>query len=68
MTRIPGTRIRAGKRRSTAAGPQNSDAARGAELIAADTSIGTVQVQVLGHSAYGSGDLLAALRPPGTPR
>lgn len=44
-----------------AAGSENSDAARGAELIAADTSIGSQQVDVLGDSAYGSGDLLAAI-------
>ncbi|MGY2746848.1 IS1182 family transposase [Arthrobacter sp. UYCu723] len=48
-----------------AAGPENSDAARGAELVAADTSIGTQQVQVLGDSAYGSGELLAALTAAG---
>ena len=42
-----------------AAGAQNSDAARGAELIAADISIGDQQIEVLGDSAYGSGELLA---------
>ena len=44
-----------------ASGPANSDAARGMEMVAADTSIGTQQVEVLGDSAYGSGDLLNAI-------
>ena len=44
-----------------AAGPGNSDAARGGELVAADTSIGDQQIDVLGDSAYGSGELLAAI-------
>ena len=39
-----------------AAGSENS----GAELVAADTSIGSDKVDVLGDSAYGSGDLRAA--------
>lgn len=44
-----------------AAGAQNSDAARGAELLIADRSIGEQQVEVLGDSAYGSGELLASI-------
>lgn len=48
-----------------ASGPENSDAARGAELIAADTSIGNNQVEVLGDSAYGSGPMLAAVTKAG---
>lgn len=48
-----------------AAGTENSDHARGVELIAADTSIGDQPVQVLGDSAYGSGDMLAALEAAG---
>lgn len=44
-----------------AAGADNSDAARGAELLAADTTIGTQKVEVLGDSAYGSGGLLAQI-------
>jgi IS5 family transposase len=48
-----------------ASGPQNSDAARGAELIAADTSIGDQPVQVLGDSAYGAGAMLAAVTAAG---
>lgn len=48
-----------------AAGSENSDAARGAEMVAADTSIGTQQIEVLGDSAYGSGELLAAITAAG---
>lgn len=48
-----------------AVGQANSDAARGAELIAADTSIGEEPVEVLGDSAYGSGEMLAALTAAG---
>lgn len=48
-----------------ASGAENSDAARGAGLVAADTSIGSGPVEVLGDSAYGSGDLLAAITGAG---
>lgn len=48
-----------------AAGPENSDAARGAELLAADTSIGDQKIEALGDSAYGSGDLLATITAAG---
>ena len=48
-----------------ASGADNSDAARGAELLAADTSIGDGPVQVLADSAYGSGELLAQLTAAG---
>lgn len=48
-----------------AAGAENSDAARGAELVAADTSIGSQEVDVLGDSAYGSGELLAQITAAG---
>ena len=48
-----------------AAGPENSDAARAAELIAADSSIGQDFAEVLGDSAYGSGPLLAQLSAAG---
>lgn len=48
-----------------ASGAENSDAARGAELVAADTSIGSDTVEVLGDSAYGSGDLLAEVTAAG---
>jgi hypothetical protein len=48
-----------------ASGAENSDAARGADLVTADTSIGAEQVEVLADSAYGSGDLLAAVTAAG---
>lgn len=48
-----------------ASGAENSDAARGAALVAADTSIGSEPVEVLGDSAYGSGDLLAQVTAAG---
>ena len=54
----PDTRLVTAAAVTKASGPANSDAARGMELVAADTSIGTQQVEVLGDSAYGSGDLL----------
>jgi IS5 family transposase len=44
-----------------AAGPENGDAARGGELVAADSSIGDQEIDVLADSAYGSGDLLAQI-------
>jgi IS5 family transposase len=50
---------------SKASGPGNSDAARGIELLAADTSIGDARVEVLGDSAYGSGPMLAAITDAG---
>lgn len=48
-----------------ASGPDNSDAARGAELLAADRSIDDQPVDVLADSAYGSGELLAELTAAG---
>lgn len=48
-----------------AAGAQNSDAARGAELLAADNSIGAEPVQVLADSGYASGELLAQIAAAG---
>ena len=48
-----------------AAGPENSDAARGMELLAADTSIGDQEIDALGDSAYGSGELLAQVTAAG---
>ena len=48
-----------------ASGAANSDAARGGELIAADTSIGAQNIDVLGDSAYGSGELLAEIHAAG---
>ncbi|NMR21477.1 transposase [Cellulomonas fimi] len=49
-----------------AAGADNSDAARGIELLDADTTItDDPDVQVLADSAYGSGDMLAAVETAG---
>lgn len=48
-----------------ASGPVNSDAARGAELLEADASIGDEPVQVLADSAYGSGELLERVQRAG---
>ena len=49
-----------------AAGPDNSDAAVGAVLVAADATIGAGEnVDVLGDSAYGTGAMLAALNTAG---
>ena len=49
-----------------AAGAENSDAARGIELLAADPTItGDADIQVLGDSAYGSGELLATVAAAG---
>lgn len=44
-----------------ASGPENSDGAVGARLLAADPTITGATVQILADSAYGSGDMLAAL-------
>ena len=61
----PDTRLVTAAAVTKASGPANSDAARGMELVAADTSIGTQQVEVLGDSAYGSGDLLDQITTAG---
>lgn len=50
---------------SKASGPENSDGARGVELLASDTSIGDTPIEVLGDSAYGSGAMLAAIGSAG---
>ena len=42
-------------------GPANSDATVGAELVTADPTIGGDAVEVLGDSAYASGDMLHTL-------
>jgi hypothetical protein len=44
-----------------ASGPENSDGAVGARLIGMDPTIAGTSVDVLADSAYGSGDMLAAL-------
>jgi hypothetical protein len=51
---------------TAAAGPANSEATIGLQLLAADTSIDH-PVQVLADSAYGTGDALAALAAAGHP-
>ena len=49
-----------------ASGAENSDAARGIELLDADTTItGDADIQVLADSAYGSGELLAVIAAAG---
>jgi IS5 family transposase len=54
-----------------AAGPDNSDASVGADLLESDTTIAAEQadgepaVEVLADSAYGTGDMLAALEAAG---
>lgn len=42
-------------------GPANSDATVGADLVTTDPTVGTADVEVLGDSAYATGDMLAAL-------
>jgi len=42
-------------------GPENSDATVGAELVTADTTIGEDDIEVLGDSAYATGDMLHTL-------
>ena len=49
---------------TAAAGPENSDAAVGVALLAADDSV-TGPVEALGDSAYGTGEALAALAAAG---
>ena len=48
-----------------ASGAANSDAARGVELLEADTSIGAEPVEVLADSAYGSGEMLERVQQAG---
>src|SRR5438270_2711828 len=60
----PDTGLITDTRLTPAAGPANSDAAVGIDLLAGDDSI-TGPVQVLADSAYGTGDALAALAHAG---
>ncbi len=48
-----------------ASGPENSDGAVGARLIGTDPTIAGIHVDVLADSAYGSGEMLAALARTG---
>jgi DDE family transposase/transposase-like protein DUF772 len=60
----PDTGLITATRLTAAAGPANSEATTGLDLLAADASI-TGPVQVLGDSAYGTGEALAALAAAG---
>jgi hypothetical protein len=60
----PDTGLITNTRLTRTAGADNGDAAVGMALLAADTSIGE-PVEVLGDSAYGTGDALAALASAG---
>jgi IS5 family transposase len=48
-----------------ASGPENSDGAVGARLLTQDPTISGTGIQVLADSAYGTGDMLAALTSAG---
>ena len=65
----PDTGLITATRLTKAAGPQNSDAAVGIDLLGHDlpgiTPAGGLGVQVLGDSAYGTGEALAALTDAG---
>ena len=62
----PDTGLITDTRLSKATGPANSDAAVGIALLAEDPTLGEGQpVEVLGDSAYGTGDALAALHDAG---
>jgi transposase len=56
----PGTGLVTAAELTKASGPENSDGAVGARLLAKDPTV-TGSVQVLADSAYGTGDMLAAL-------
>ena len=60
----PDTGLATQVRLTKASGPDNSDAAVGADLVGADPTIDeeTGPVEVLGDSAYGTGAMLAALQ------
>jgi IS5 family transposase len=60
----PDTGLITNTRLTRAGGQDNADAAVGVDLLAADDTV-TGRVQVLGDSAYGTGDALAALAAAG---
>jgi hypothetical protein len=60
----PDTGLITNTRLTPAAGADNTDAVVGQELLAADATV-TGPVQVLGDSAYGTGDALATLQQAG---
>jgi hypothetical protein len=63
----PDTGLVTDARLTKAAGPDNSDATVGADMVGADPTIDEEagQVEVLGDSAYGTGDMLDALKRRG---
>jgi hypothetical protein len=61
----PDTGIITASALTKASGPGNGDAAVGAELLGKDTTIGAAPVEVLADSAYGTGDMLAAVAAAG---
>src|SRR3954453_15053750 len=63
----PDTGLITNTRLTRAAGAENTDAAVGLDLLADDPTV-TGPVQVLGDSAYGTGEALAALLRAGTHR
>jgi IS5 family transposase len=67
ITVEPDTGLTTVARMTKATGPENSDAAVGADLLTADTTITDDEgdVEVLGDSAYGTGDMLHALHTRG---
>jgi IS5 family transposase len=66
ITVEPDTGLTTTVRVTKASGPENSDASVGVELLAEDDTIGEdEEVEALGDSAYGTGDLLHALHTRG---
>ena len=70
ITVEPDTGLTTAVRMTKASGPANSDAAVGAELVAEDATLTddadeVDEVEVLGDSAYGTGDMLHALHTLG---
>jgi hypothetical protein len=61
----PDTGLITATRLTAATGPANSEATVGLALLAEDDSLPAPPVQVLGDSAYGTGDALAALAAAG---
>jgi hypothetical protein len=61
----PDTGIITASALTKASGPGNGDAAVGAELLGRDTTIAAAPVEVLADSAYGTGEMLAAVAAAG---
>jgi hypothetical protein len=64
----PETGIITGEQLTKASGEDNSDAAAGARFLAGHVAGGGPACEWYGDSAYGTGDLRAAISQPGTPR